>query len=80
MASYSEQRVKEIIAEELDVKPEQVVPAAKLGEDLKADSLDLTELVMKLEEEYDIDIPEEDVEEIKTVGDILAYVAAHVPV
>ena len=69
-----EQRVKDIIVEQLGVKPEQVVPAAKFIEDLGADSLDTVELVMALEEEFGIEVPDEQAEKLQSVGDVMKYV------
>jgi acyl carrier protein len=69
-----EQRVKEIIVEQLGVEENDVTPAAKFIEDLGADSLDTVELVMAFEEEFDIEIPDEDAEKITTVGDAISYI------
>jgi len=69
-----EQRVKDIIVEQLGVKPEQVVPAAKFIEDLGADSLDTVELVMALEEEFGIEVPDDQAKKLQSVGDVLKYV------
>ena len=69
-----EQRVKDIIVEQLGVKPDQVVPAAKFIEDLGADSLDTVELVMALEEEFGIEVPDEQAEKLQSVGDMIKYV------
>ena len=69
-----EQRVKDIIVEQLGVKPDQVVPAAKFIEDLGADSLDTVELVMALEEEFGIEVPDEQAEKLQSVGDEIKYV------
>jgi len=69
-----EQRVKDIIVEQLGVKPEQVVPGAKFIEDLGADSLDTVELVMALEEEFGIEVPDEQAEKLQSVGDVIKYV------
>lgn len=69
-----EQRVKDIIVEQLGVKPEQVVPTAKFIEDLGADSLDTVELVMALEEEFGIEVPDEQAEKLQSVGDVLKYI------
>ena len=71
MTAFSEDRVKEIIAKELEVEAKQLNPEAKFIEDLGADSLDIVELVMALEEEFGIDIPDEDADKIKTVGDAI---------
>jgi len=67
-------RVKTIIAEQLGVKPEEVTPEASFVEDLGADSLDTVELVMALEEEFGIEIPDEDAEKMTTVGDAVKYI------
>ncbi len=72
-----EDKVKKIIAKQLGVKEEQVVPAASFINDLGADSLDTVELVMALEEEFDIEIPDESAEKIKTVGDAINYIKEH---
>ena len=69
-----DQRVKDIIVEQLGVKPDQVVPAAKFIEDLGADSLDTVELVMVLEEEFGIEVPDEQAEKLQSVGDVIKYV------
>jgi acyl carrier protein len=67
-------RVKKVTVEELGVKEEEVTEAASFQEDLGADSLDVVELVMALEDEFGIDIPDEEVGEIKTVGDAVTYI------
>lgn len=68
------EKVKSIIAEQLGVKPEEVTPEAKFIDDLGADSLDTVELVMALEEEFGIEIPDEEAEKLVTVGDALRYI------
>ena len=68
------ERVKKVTVEELGVKPEEVVESASFTEDLGADSLDVVELVMAFEDEFGIDIPDEEVGEIKTVGDAVTYI------
>lgn len=75
MASVDE-RVTKIIVEELGVTEDQVKPEAKFQDDLGADSLDLVELIMRFEEEFGIEIPDEDTEKIVTVGDAIAYMQA----
>src|SRR4026209_619942 len=70
----SEARVKKVLAEQLAVDEAQVVPDARFAEDLNADSLDLVEAVLALEEEWSIDIPEEEMEGVKTVGQAVALV------
>jgi acyl carrier protein len=74
MAKPVEERVKEIIVEQLGVEEDEVLPAAKFIEDLGADSLDTVELVMAFEEEFDLEIPDEDAEKIATVGDAITYI------
>ena len=73
-----EQRVKEIIVEQLGVNESEVKPEAKFVDDLGADSLDLVELVMALEEEYNMEISDEDAEKIMTVGDAINFIKSHV--
>ena len=68
------EKVKEIIVDQLDVDENDVTEASNIQEDLGADSLDIVDLVMSFEEEFDLEIPDEQVEKIKTVGDIVAYV------
>ncbi|HEX3203302.1 MAG TPA: acyl carrier protein [Nitrospiraceae bacterium] len=69
-----EDRVKKIIAEQLGVDEDEVVPEASFVDDLGADSLDTVELVMAFEEEFDIEIPDEDAEKILTVGKAMEYI------
>ena len=69
-----EERVKKIIAEKLSVDLEEVVPEASFVDDLGADSLDLVELIMSMEEEFDTDISDEDAEQITTVQDAIDYI------
>ncbi len=68
------ERIKEITAEALGTEAENLTAETSFKEDLGADSLDLFELVMALEEEYEVEIPTEDLEEIKTIGDVEAYI------
>jgi acyl carrier protein len=77
VATFSEDKVKEIIAKELEVDVKQMAPEAKFIEDLGADSLDIVELVMALEEEFGIEIPDEDADKLKTVGDAMNYLKSH---
>jgi acyl carrier protein len=70
-----EQKVKEIIADKLGVKIEEVVPKASFVDDLGADSLDLVELIMSMEEEFEIDISDDDSEQLVTVQDAIDYIS-----
>ncbi|MFV1993903.1 MAG: acyl carrier protein [Verrucomicrobiales bacterium] len=72
----TEDKVKSIIVEQLGVNEEQVVPDAKFIEDLGADSLDTVELVMAFEEEFSIEVPDEEAEKLQTVGDVVKFVDA----
>ncbi|MFT4546319.1 MAG: acyl carrier protein [Verrucomicrobiales bacterium] len=69
-----EEKVKDIIVEQLSVNAEQVNPDAKFIEDLGADSLDTVELVMAFEEEFSIEVPDEEAEKLQTVGDVIRFV------
>ena len=69
--------IKEVVAEQLDVSVDEIKEDSKFVEDLGADSLDVVELVMALEEEFDIEIPDEDAEKIQTVKDALDYIQSH---
>ncbi|MDO4565625.1 MAG: acyl carrier protein [Clostridia bacterium] len=66
-------KVCEIIAKQLDLEPSEISMDSKLIDDLHADSLDIVELIMDLEQEYDIEIPDELLPQVKTVGDIVGY-------
>ena len=70
----TEDKVKDIIVEQLGVNPEQVTPSASFIEDLGADSLDTVELVMAFEEEFGVEVPDEDAEKLQTVGDVVKYI------
>jgi acyl carrier protein len=72
-----ESRVKAIIADQLGVSEEEVKPEARFIEDLGADSLDIVELIMAMEEEFETEIPDEEAEKILTVRDTIEYVKAH---
>ena len=71
------EKVKQIIASQLGVEIEEVTPDASFVDDLGADSLDTVELVMALEEEFGIEIPDEDAENISTVNDAISYIESH---
>jgi acyl carrier protein len=69
-----EDKVKDIIVEQLGVNPEQVTSEASFIEDLGADSLDIVELVMAFEEEFGVEVPDEDAEKLQKVGDVIKYI------
>ncbi|AGH95539.1 acyl carrier protein [Pseudobdellovibrio exovorus] len=69
-------KVKDIIVEQLGVDPEKVKAEASFIDDLGADSLDIVELVMAMEEEFDLEIPDEDAEKLKTVNDVQSYLSS----
>jgi len=77
MSDATDAKVREIITNELGVEPEKVTNEASFVEDLGADSLDTVELVMAFEEEFGIDIPDEDAEQMRTVGDAISYLKEH---
>ena len=70
-------KLKEIIMDQLDVEEDEVTMDANIQEDFDADFLDMVDLVMSVEEEFDLKIEDEDVEKIKTVGDIVSFIEAH---
>jgi acyl carrier protein len=80
MAGTNTDKVKDIIEKELGVERDKLTDDANFIEDLGADSLDIVELVMEFEKEFNIDIPDEDAEKLKTVGDALAYLQQKVGV
>jgi acyl carrier protein len=78
MATSSiEAKVKSIIADQLGVGADEIKPESSFIEDLGADSLDIVELVMAMEEEFEVEIPDEEAENIKTVGDAINYINSH---
>src|SRR5438105_8012727 len=77
MAATAEERLKKIIAEQLSVSEDEVTPEANFIDDLNADSLDLVELIMSLEEEFNVKISDEDAEKIRTVQDAMDYLHEH---
>ncbi len=74
MAAEALERVKKIIVESLNVDPGEVTMEANIKEDLGADSLDVVDLIMELEDEFDMEISDEDAEKITTVGDVIGYI------
>lgn len=77
MSTTIESKVKSIIADQLGVSDEEIKPESSFIEDLGADSLDIVELVMAMEEEFEVEIPDEEAENIKTVGDAINYINTH---
>jgi acyl carrier protein len=71
------EKVKKMIVDQLGVSEAEVIPEAKFIDDLGADSLDIVELIMALEDEYGIEIPDEDAEKMETVGDAIKYIEEH---
>ena len=71
------ERVKEIVANQLNVDEDKILPETHFVEDLRADSLDIVELIMDLEEEFDLQIPDEDLPKVSTVQDIVDYIEAN---
>ena len=71
------EKVKEILCQQLDVEEDKVTMEANISEDLQADSLDGVDMVMSLEDEFDVEIPDEEIENIKTVGDLVHYIENH---
>jgi len=68
------EKIKKILAEQLDVDVEEMTADTKIAEDLGADSLDVVELLMAIEDEFDVEVPDEEIENIKTVGDVAEYI------
>ena len=71
------EKLQIVVADQFDVEPEKVTLEANIAEDLGADSLDIVDLVMAIEEEFDMEIPDDAVEKIKTVGDIVNYIESN---
>ena len=71
------EKIQAILSEQLDVLPEKVTMDASVIDDLGADSLDLVDLLMSIEDEFNIEVPDEDVEKVKTVGDLVKYIEDH---
>ena len=72
------EKVREIICEQLDIAEEEVTMESNIADDLGADSLDVVDLVMSLEEEFDAEFPDENVESIKTVGDVVKFIEENI--
>lgn len=68
------EKIKQMLADQLDANVEDMTMETRIGEDLGADSLDVVELLMAIEEEFDVEIPDEDIESLKTIGDVVEYI------
>lgn len=71
------EKVKAILAEQLDVEEDKITADTDLQEDLGADSLDVVDLLMSIEDEFEVEVPDEEIENIKTVGSLVSYIEAH---
>ncbi|OJU09886.1 MAG: acyl carrier protein [Clostridiales bacterium 43-6] len=71
------EKVREILVSQLDVEESEISMESSLVDDLKADSLDLVDLLMSLEDEFDVEVPDEEIENVKTVGDLVRYIETH---
>lgn len=67
-------KIKEMLAEQLDADPDEMSMDTKIAEDLEADSLDVVELLMSIEDEFEVEIPDEEIENLKTIGDVVEYI------
>lgn len=72
------ERIRELLAEQLELDADQITMDSDIMEDFDADSLDVVDMIMALEDEYEIEIPDEDVENFRTVGDVVRYVEDHI--
>lgn len=68
------EKIKQMLADQLDANIDDMTMETRIGEDLGADSLDVVELLMAIEEEFDVEIPDEDIEALKTIGDVVEYI------
>lgn len=68
------EKIKEILAEQLDANAEEMTMETRIDEDLGADSLDVVELLMSIEDEFEVEIPDEEIENLKTIGDVVEYI------
>lgn len=71
------ERLKEIVSEQLEIDAETITSDTRLNEDLNADSLDVVEMLMALEDEFGVDIPDEEIEKMKTIGDVVNFIQAN---
>lgn len=72
------EKIKKILSEQLEVDESEITAESNMIEDLGADSLDLVDLVMTVEDEFDIEVPDEDIENIKTVGDVVNFISSNI--
>ncbi len=72
-------KIKEILAEQLDANIDEMTADTRIGEDLGADSLDVVELLMSIEDEFEVEIPDEEIENLKTIGDVAEYIQNNMP-
>ena len=71
------EKIRDLLAEQLDIPADSITPESEIIDDLEADSLTVLDMVMTLEDEFDIEIPDEDVEKLRTVGSVVSYVEDH---
>lgn len=71
------EKIQAILSEQLDIDADRITMDSSIADDLGADSLDLVDLLMSVEDEFNLDVPDEDVEKVKTVGDIVRYIEEH---
>ena len=71
------EKVKMILAEQLEVEEDSITPETDIQDDLRADSLDVVDLIMSLEDEFEIEVPDEDIEKLRTVGALVSYIESH---
>jgi len=71
------EKITAILADQLDAEADKMTPATKIADDLGADSLDLVDLLMSIEDEFGVEIPDEEVENLTTIGDVVDYISEH---
>lgn len=72
------EKIAQILADQLDADLESITPETRIAEDLGADSLDVVELLMSIEDEFEVEVPDEEIENVKTVGDVVEYIKANI--
>ena len=73
------EKIRKILAEQLDANEDDITADTKIEEDLHADSLDVVELLMSIEDEFEVEIPDEEIENLKTIGDVVEYIQNNMP-